>query len=272
MLTDIALGQYYPGNSLIHKLDPRTKILITLFFIVAIFLDSGDVSYGIHRGFVFLIILLSRLPLMLVLKSIKPLWIIIVLTMVIHMFTGQGDIVFFSWKFFIVFQEGLEMGLKMSMRLILLLLISSILTFTTSPIVLTDGIEALLRPFKRFGVPAHELAMMMTIALRIIHTLIEETDRIMKAQTARGADFSSGNLMQRAKNMLPLLIPLFISAFRRADDLAVAMEARCYRGGEGRSRMHELVYYGRDYAALATVVVLIGLMEFIRWGNALCVL
>ena len=159
------------------------------------------------------------------------------------------------------------MGLKMSMRLILLLLISSILTFTTSPIVLTDGIEALLRPFKRFGVPAHELAMMMTIALRFIPTLLEETDRIMKAQTARGADFSSGNLMKRAKNMLPLLIPLFISAFRRADDLAVAMEARCYRGGEGRSRMHELVYYGRDYAALATVFVLIGLMAFIRWGE-----
>ena len=141
--------------------------------------------------------------------------------------TGQGENVIFSWKFFKVTQEGLEMGLKMSMRLILLLLISSILTFTTSPIVLTDGIEALLRPFKRFGVPAHELAMMMTIALRFIPTLLEETDRIMKAQTARGADFSSGNLMQRAKNMLPLLIPLFISAFRRADDLAVAMEARC---------------------------------------------
>ena len=245
---------------------------ITLFFIVAIFLASGAVSYGILWGFVFLIILLSRLPLMLVLKSIKPLWIIIVLTMVIHMFTGQGENVIFSWKFFKVTQEGLEMGLKMSMRLILLLLISSILTFTTSPIVLTDGIEALLRPFKRFGVPAHELAMMMTIALRFIPTLLEETDRIMKAQTARGADFSSGNLMQRAKNMLPLLIPLFISAFRRADDLAVAMEARCYRGGEGRSRMHELVYYGRDYAALATVFVLIGLMAFIRWGNALCVL
>ena len=192
--------------------------------------------------------------------------------MVIHMFTGQGENVIFSWKFFKVTQEGLEMGLKMSMRLILLLLISSILTFTTSPIVLTDGIEALLRPFKRFGVPAHELAMMMTIALRFIPTLLEETDRIMKAQTARGADFSSGNLMQRAKNMLPLLIPLFISAFRRADDLAVAMEARCYRGGEGRSRTHELVYYGRDYAALATVFVLIGLMAFIRWGNALCVL
>ena len=272
MLPDIALGQYYPGNSLIHRLDPRTKILVTLFFIIAIFLAAGAVSYGILWGFVFLIILLSRLPLLLVLKSIKPLWIIIVLTMAIHMFTGQCENIIFSWKFFKVTQEGLEMGLKMSMRLILLLLISSILTFTTSPIVLTDGIEALLRPFKRLGVPAHELAMMMTIALRFIPTLLEETDRIMKAQTARGADFSSGNLMLRAIIMLRLLIPLFISAFRRADDLAVAMEARCYRGGEGRTRMHELMYYGRDYAALTTVFILIGLMAFIRWGNALCVL
>lgn len=272
MLTDIALGQYYPGNSLIHKLDPRTKILATLFFIVAIFLAAGAISYVILWGFVFAIIFLSRLPLLLVVKSVKPLWIIIVLTMVIHMFTGQGENVIFSWKFLKVTQEGLEMGLKMSMRLILLLTISSILTFTTSPIVLTDGIEALLRPFKRIGVPAHELAMMMTIALRFIPTLLEETDRIMKAQTARGADFSSGNLMQRAKNMLPLLIPLFISAFRRADDLAVAMEARCYRGGEGRTRMHELRYYNRDYAAGATVIFLIALMAVIRWGNSLCVL
>ena len=271
MLTDIALGQYYPGNSLIHKLDPRTKILITLFFIVAIFLASGAVSYGILWGFVFLIILLSRLPLMLVLKSIKPLWIIIVLTMVIHMFTGQGENVIFPRNFKSNAGRsgnGPE-NVDASDSAAAYFFDTDIYDFTNS---LTDGIEALLRPFKRFGVPAHELAMMMTIALRFIPTLLEETDRIMKAQTARGADFSSGNLMQRAKNMLPLLIPLFISAFRRADDLAVAMEARCYRGGEGRSRMHELVYYGRDYAALATVFVLIGLMAFIRWGNALCVL
>lgn len=269
MLTDIALGQFYPGKSLIHKLDPRSKILSTLLFIIAIFLAVGAISYTILTGFVLGIILLSRLPLMLVLKSIKPLWIIIVLTMTIHMFTGQGDTTVFHWKFLKVTQEGLEMGAKMSMRLILLLVISSILTFTTSPIVLTDGIEALLRPFKRFGVPAHELAMMMTIALRFIPTLLEETDRIMKAQTARGADFSSGNLVQRAKNMLPLLIPLFISAFRRADDLAIAMEARCYRGGEGRTRMHELSYYRRDYMALSVIILLIVLMGSIRWGGAL---
>lgn len=189
-----------------------------------------------------------------------------------HVFTGQGENVFFSWKFLKVTQEGLEMGLKMSMRLILLLMISSILTFTTSPIVLTVVLRHCCDHLNALAYPAHELAMMMTIALRFIPTLLEETDRIMKAQTARGADFSSGNLMQRAKNMLPLLIPLFISAFRRADDLAIAMEARCYRGGEGRTRMHELVYYSRDYAALTTVVVLIGVMAVIRWGNALCVL
>lgn len=268
MLTDISLGQYYPGNSLIHKLDPRSKILATLFFIIAIFLATGATSYIILSSFVLFVILLSKLPVLLVLKSIKPLWIIIALTMAIHMFTGQGENVIFHWKIFKVTQEGLEMGAKMSMRLVLLLVISSVLTFTTSPIVLTDGIESLLRPFKRFGVPAHELAMMMTIALRFIPTLLEETDRIMKAQTARGADFSSGNLIQRAKNMLPLLIPLFISAFRRADDLAIAMEARCYRGGEGRTRMHELLYRNSDFVALGILIALIGVMIFIRWGVA----
>ena len=175
------------------------------------------------------------------------------------------------WIFKIT-KEGIENAVFMVLRIALLVAGTFMLTYTTSPIALTDGLESLLGPLKKLGAPVHELAMMMTIALRFIPTLLEETDRIMKAQTARGADFSSGNLMQRAKNMLPLLIPLFISAFRRADDLAVAMEARCYRGGEGRSRMHELVYYGRDYAALATVFVLIGLMAFIRWGNALCVL
>lgn len=268
MLTDISLGQHYPGNSLIHKLDPRSKILATLFFIIAIFLATGATSYIILSSFVFFVILLSKLPVLLVVKSIKPLWIIIALTMGIHMFTGQGENVIFHWKIFKVTQEGLEMGAKMSMRLVLLLVISSVLTFTTSPIVLTDGIESLLRPFKRFGVPAHELAMMMTIALRFIPTLLEETDRIMKAQTARGADFSSGNLIQRAKNMLPLLIPLFISAFRRADDLAIAMEARCYRGGEGRTRMHELLYRNSDFVALGILIALIGVMIFIRWGVA----
>ena len=186
------------------------------------------------------------------------------------MFTAPGEHIVFTWKFLSVTAEGIDMGVKMAVRLILLLLFSSVLTFTTSPIVLTDGIENLLRPFKKLGVTAHELAMMMTIALRFIPTLLDETDRIMKAQTSRGADFASGNIFQRMKNMLPLLVPLFISAFRRADELAVAMEARCYRGGEGRTRMHELVYAGRDYLAFALIIILAVGLAVLRWGN-LCV-
>lgn len=272
MLSDITLGQYFPGNSFIHRLDPRTKILATLIYIIAIFFADSFLSYAILTGFAFAVILFSRLPVLMVLKSLKPIMIIVLLTLGIHMFTAPGEHVIFTWKFLSVTQEGLELGIKMSLRLMLLLLFSSVLTFTTSPIILTDGIESLLRPFKKIGVPAHELAMMMTIALRFIPTLLEETDRIMKAQTARGADFSSGNLLQRAKNMLPLLVPLFISAFRRADELAVAMESRCYRGGEGRTRMHELMYKGIDYAAFGTVFVLTALLAFSRWGIALCAL
>ena len=269
MLTDISLGQYYPGNSFIHKLDPRTKILSSLAYIIAVFLAAESISYAAVIGFLFLVIAFSRLPFILVLKSIKPLWIIILLTLWIHVFTGQGEVLW-SWKYLIVTKEGLAMGIKMSLRLILLLMISSILTFTTSPIVLTDGIEAILKPFKKIGVPAHELAMMMTIALRFIPALLEETDRIMKAQSARGADFASGNIVRRAKNMLPILVPLFISAFRRADELAVAMEARCYRGGEGRTRMHELVYQQRDMMAACGVAALLAAMVILKWGGFLC--
>lgn len=271
MLSDITLGQYFPGASLIHRLDPRTKILATIIYIIAIFFAATPLSYGILTGFAAVVILIARLPWLLVLKSLKPIWVIVILTMLIHMFTAPGEQIIFTWKFLSVTQEGVDMGVKMAVRLILLLLFSSVLTFTTSPIVLTDGIESLLRPFKRVGVPAHELAMMMTIALRFIPTLLEETDRIMKAQTARGADFASGNILERMKNMLPLLVPLFISAFRRADELAVAMEARCYRGGEGRTRMHELLFTAGDYAALALTVALAVGLAALRWGNV-CVL
>ena len=267
MLSDITLGQYFPGNSFIHRLDPRTKILATLIYIVAIFFANTPLTYGLLAGFAAVVILVSRLPLGLVFSSLKPIWIIVILTMLIHMFTAPGENIVYAWKFLKVTAEGLDLGIKMAVRLILLLLFSSILTFTTSPIVLTDGIEKLLRPFKAIGVPAHEMAMMMTIALRFIPTLLEETDRIMKAQTARGADFGSGNILQRMKNMLPLLVPLFISAFRRADELATAMEARCYRGGEGRTRMHELSYNGRDYVAFALVIALAALLAFLRWGK-----
>jgi energy-coupling factor transport system permease protein len=269
MLSDITLGQYYPGNSFVHKLDPRTKIVATLFFMVTIFMAESSLSYGILLAFVLGIGLVADISMGLLLKTIKPLWIIIVLTLVIHIFSGQGDPIW-SWYIFHVTKEGIVLGIKMSLRLILLLLISSILTLTTSPIVLTDGIEDLMKPFKRIGVPAHELAMMMTIALRFIPTLLEETDRIMKAQVARGADFSSGSIITRAKNMLPILIPLFISSFRRADELALAMEARCYRGGEGRTRMRQLRLAACDYEAAAIMVAMMVLMAVMKWGSNLC--
>ena len=265
-MLDITLGQYYPGNSFIHRLDPRTKILSTLLLIIAVFLANSAIGYGTLCAMVLLIIAVSGLPFMLVLKSVKPLLFIIVLTLALHALMGQGEHILYQWKFIKITEEGLQLGVQMAMRLILLLMISSILTFTTSPIVLTDGIEALLRPFRVIGVPAHELAMMMTIALRFIPTLMEETDRIIKAQTARGADFSGGNLLIRAKNMLPILVPLFISAFRRADDLAIAMEARCYRGGEGRTRMHQLAYRSGDVLAFVFAFAMIGLLAFLRWG------
>lgn len=271
MLSNITLGQYFPGTSFIHKLDPRTKILSTLIYIIAIFFAESALSYGILAGFALLVILASRLPILMVLKSVKPIIIIVLFTLAIHMFTHPGEHILWSWKFLVITQEGLETGVKMSSRLLLLMIFSSILTYTTSPIVLTDGIERLLRPFKSVGVPAHELAMMMTIALRFIPTLLEETDRIMKAQTSRGADFTSGNVFENIKNMLPILVPLFISAFRRADELAIAMEARCYRGGEGRTRMRELSYSSRDAIAYILVILLFIGLAFLKWGKA-CVL
>ena len=245
MLTDITLGQYYPGNSFLHRMDPRAKILCTMIFIVAIFLANSLWSYLLVTAFILGSIAVSGVPVKMVAKAVKPLWLILVFTLLIHVLTTQGTpLVSFGW--FSISEEGVRNGILMTLRLVYLIAFSSLLTYTTSPIVLTDGIEALLTPWKRIGVPAHELAMMMTIALRFIPTLLEETDRIMKAQSSRGADFTTGNLWQRAKSMVPLLVPLFISAFRRADDLATAMEARCYRGGEGRTKMHQLIYTWRD--------------------------
>lgn len=264
MLTDITLGQYFPGTSFLHRLDPRAKIVSTLIFIIAIFFADSLASYGIVTAFVVLNFAVSRLPLKLILKSLKPLWVIIVFTMAVHIFTTPGHILW-QWGVLQITQEGVYQGSLMTARLVYLIVFSSLLTYTTSPIVLTDGIEHLLNPFRRIGVPAHELAMMMTIALRFIPTLLEETDRIMKAQTARGANFTSGSIWQRGKNMIPLLVPLFVSAFRRADELATAMEARCYRGGEGRTRMNELMYTYRDGIALGAVVVVTAVLAVMRW-------
>ncbi len=263
MLTDITLGQYYPGNSILHRMDPRAKILCTMIFIIAIFLARDLVSYGLVTGFIALTIAVSGVPFRMVVRAVKPLWIILLFTMMIHVFSTPGTAIF-SRGWITITEEGLKNGTLMTLRLVYLIGFSSLLTYTTSPIVLTDGIEALLVPFKKLGIPAHELAMMMTIALRFIPTLLEETDRIMKAQASRGADFSSGNIWQRAKAMVPLLVPLFISAFRRADDLATAMEARCYRGGEGRTKMHVLSYTTKDFAAFFLVLAVTGIL-FAKW-------
>lgn len=259
MLTDITLGQYYPGDSFLHRLDPRTKILCTMIFICSIFLANNWWSYGLVTLFTGSCIFISRVPWRMIWKSLRPLWLILVFTLMIHVLTTPGTEIFSIGPIH-VSEEGLRNGTLMTLRLVFLIAFSSLLTYTTSPIVLTDGIEALLMPFKRIGVPAHELAMMMTIALRFIPTLLEETDRIMKAQASRGADFTTGNLWQKAKGLIPLLVPLFISAFRRADDLATAMEARCYRGGEGRTKMHQLIYTKSDYAAFCAILFILILL------------
>lgn len=259
MLTDITLGQYYPGDSFLHRLDPRTKILCTMIFICSIFLANNWWSYGLVILFTGSCIFISRVPWRMIWKSLRPLWLILVFTLMIHVLTTPGTEIFSIGPIH-VSEEGLRNGTLMTLRLVFLIAFSSLLTYTTSPIVLTDGIEALLMPFKRIGVPAHELAMMMTIALRFIPTLLEETDRIMKAQASRGADFTTGNLWQKAKGLIPLLVPLFISAFRRADDLATAMEARCYRGGEGRTKMHQLIYTKRDYTAFCAILFILILL------------
>ena len=265
MLTDITLGQYYPGESFIHQMDPRTKIVCTMIFIAAIFLASSPLSYVVITGFLALTIFYSDISLKLVVKSIKPLWFILIFTFLIHIFTTPGQM-FFTFGIIHASKEGIVYGAYMTLRLVYLITFSSLLTYTTSPIVLTDGIEALLMKFHKLGVHAHGLAMMMSIALRFIPTLLEETDRIMKAQASRGANFTTGSIMQKAKSMIPVLVPLFVSAFRRADDLATAMEARCYRGGEGRSKMHQLCYTNKDRIGFAAVMLVTLILLIMRVG------
>ena len=266
MLGNITLGQFFPGTSFLHMMDPRAKILATMIFIMAVFFADSVVGYGIVAAFTMLCFVVARLPVRVLWLSVKPLWVIIVFTLAIHVFMTPGEVLY-EYGFLTVTREGLATGSQMAGRLVFLILFSSLLTYTTSPIRLTDGIEHLLNPFRRFGVPAHELAMMMTIALRFIPTLLEETDRIMKAQAARGADFVTGNIVRRARNMVPLMVPLFISAFRRADELATAMESRCYRGGDNRTRMKELKVTWRDYVGTAAVVVATLAVGVWRWGG-----
>lgn len=248
MIRDITLGQYYPGSSYIHRLDPRVKIMATLFYIAALFVVDDFIGFGIAFIGLAVTIAISKVPLKFILRGLKPVFLIIAFTFLINMFMVRGEVLVSFW-FLSITREGLRTAVFMAVRLVLLIIGSSLLTLTTKPISLTDGIEALLSPFKRFGLPAHELAMMMTIALRFIPTLLEETDKIMKAQQARGADFESGNLLRRAKALVPILVPLFISAFRIAQDLAMAMEARCYGGNIQRTRMNGMKLEKRDLAA-----------------------
>jgi len=261
MLKDITIGQYISGDSYIHKMDPRSKIFAVFIFMAALFTAKDGKSYAIVFAFSIFVILLSRISIKHYLKGLKPLLIIILLTSTMHFFLTPGKEIW-SWGVLVLTEEGLWQGFFMGLRLALLILITSVLTLSTTPISLTDGIENLLNPFKRIGIPAHELAMMMTIALRFIPTLIEETEKIMNAQKARGADFESGNIINRGKALVPILVPLFISSFRRADDLAIAMEARCYRGGEGRSRLRELSYSMKDLVALLVVSSLLAIIIF----------
>lgn len=264
MIKDITLGQYLPGDSVVHRLDPRTKILIVFAYIVLVFTVKNAVGYTLAALFPFVVCGLAKVPVRMLIKSLKPLVFFVVFTAVINLFMTKGEIIF-SLGILKITKEGIILTVKMALRLILLVAGTSLLTYTTSPIVLTDGIEKLLSPLSKIGVPAHEIAMMMTIALRFIPTIIDETDKIIKAQSARGSDFESGNILRRAKALVPILVPLFISAFRRADDLAVAMECRCYHGGKNRTKLKTIKMTRLDLVAalLFAALFVAGLI----WGR-----
>ena len=266
MLKDITLGQFFPGDSLLHRLDPRTKIVLLFFFLAAIFVFDSPLAYAALTAFTAALIAVSRVPLLLMLKALKPLSWIIAFTFVIHLVSTPGDAFFHVWLFDLTWQ-GAAKGFFIALRLALLILLSALLTYTTSPLALTDALETLMQPLRRVGVPAHEIAMMMTIALRFVPTLIEEADKIMKAQQARGADFTEGSVIERVKGFVPVLVPLFISAFRRADDLALAMEARCYRGGVGRTQMKALRISSIDYVAYAFGALFFAALAALKFGG-----
>ena len=256
MLKDITLGQYFPGDTVAHRLDPRTKILLVVLYIVALFCADSLLAYGILAAVLAVCVRISRVGLKALVRGLKPVVFIIVFTGILNLFFTPGDQALVEWGFLRITTVGARNALFMVLRIMLLIMGTFLMTYTTSPISLTDGLERLLNWMKKLHVPVHELAMIMSIALRFIPTLIEETDKIMSAQKARGADFESGGIIQKAKALIPILVPLFISAFRRADELAVAMECRCYHGDEGRTKLHVLQYEGRDYAALAMGAVI----------------
>lgn len=255
MLRDITIGQYFPGNSIIHRLDPRFKIVLTFIYILMLFTGSNLVCLSVGAVYTVMALLLSKIPLKMFWKSVKPLLPFLIITAILNLFLVDNGDVLFKWRFIKITEGGINISVFMVIRISLLIMGSSLLTYTTSPITLTDAIERLMSPLKVLKFPVHELAMMMSIALRFIPTLIEETDKIMSAQKARGAEIDTGSLVNRARNMIAILVPLFISSFRRADELATAMECRCYNGGEGRTRLRQLRSAGRDYAALAVTLV-----------------
>ena len=264
MLKDITLGQYFPGDTFVHKLDPRTKFLFIAAYFTALFMAKGFLAYGFMLCVLIACLTISRIKPKAVFRGLKPVFIIICITVILNIFFMRGETVLFQYRAVVITQEGVLTAVFMAARFMMLIVGAFLLTYTTSPITLTDGIERMLSPLKKIKLPVHEFAMMMSITLRMIPTLIEETDKIMSAQKSRGADFETGGLLKRAKAILPLIIPLFISAFRRADELATAMESRCYHGGEGRTKMKVLRFAARDFIAMlfgagiiATVVLLI---------------
>ena len=263
MIRDITIGQYYPADSVLHRLDPRVKFVGTVVFLISLFVSNSFIGYVLATIFLAAIVILSKVPVKFMLKGLKPLFFILLVTIGFNLFLVPGHVV---WKFWIfkITEEGIVQSVKIGIRLVYLVVGSSVMTLTTTPNQLTDGLEKLLGPLNKIRIPVHEIAMMMSIALRFIPILMEETDKIMKAQIARGADFESGNLIQKAKSLLPLLVPLFISAFRRADDLAMAMEARCYHGGSNRTAMKPLKYHNRDVISYSFIFVYLAAEILIR--------
>ena len=257
MIRDITIGQYYDTDSVIHRLDPRVKLAFTLIYIVSLFVGHGPICYAYAAAFLAVVIVLSKVPVKFMVKGLRGMLMILIISALFNVFLVQGEVIF-HWWIFTISKEGVRTAILMVVRLIFLVIGSSVMTLTTTPNDLTDGMERSLRFLKVIRVPVHEIAMMMSIALRFIPILIEEVNKIMKAQIARGADFESGGLIKKAKAMIPLLIPLFVSAFRRASDLALAMEARCYHGGDGRTKLHPLKYQAADYAAYAALLLYLG--------------
>ena len=257
---NITIGQFFPGDSFLYHLDPRTKLLLTIALIVLVFISKSFIGFGLIFLFVLWCAFSTKIGLKYMIKGLKPLFVIILLTFFLNLFLMRDGETLVKWGFLQITSGGLRTAVFMAVRLMLLVLCSQILTLTTSPISLTDGLESLMRPLAKFGFPAHEISMMMSIALRFIPTLVEETTKIRRAQMARGADFESGGMIQRAKSMVPLLVPLFVSAFRRADELAMAMEARCYHGGKGRTKMKQLHFHWRDGLSAGVMVCMYAIM------------